>query len=211
MQIHFNSYTGPQNFYGQNKKRQVKNPQSQNSSRPKQEKEIAVLLKPFSFSKKATIPPMALMKGVNPNQRDVFECFNKIDDVTRSINFVKSEEAWNDCMLEEMQEFIVARREYQLHPTQQNYDHMEEEMGDIFYTAASIAKDSKIDPEEAFRATNRKFYNRINLMERILYSEQNGKNLKDCRDFERRALWNAAKRKIYDAVAIKYQAQEQQS
>lgn len=173
-----------------------------------QNKFISDVLEPFKVSKDAVIPPFQVMKGIDPNQNSVFDTFSKIDDVTRSINFVRSQEAWDDCFLEEMEEFTVARREYQENPTQQNYDHMAEEMGDLFYTAASIAKDSGIDPEKAFKTTNLKFYNRINLMERMLNAGSTGeiKGLQDCRDWERRALWNSAKRKIYDAQALNYQA-----
>ena len=169
-------------------------------------KDVKSLLEPISQDKTATIPPYKLMRGINPNKGDVFDCFNKIDDVTREINFVRTQKAWDDCLLEEIQEFQVARREYELDKSQQNFDHMEEEMGDIFYTAASISKDSGIDPKEAFKSTNRKFVNRINLMERICAYETTRfpEQLKDCSDYERRALWNAVKRKLYDAQAKQY-------
>lgn len=172
----------------------------------KQDKTTTEYLNRISQSKGAVIPPYRLMRNINPNQKNVFDTFEKIDDVTRQINFVKSESAWDDCLLEEMEEFTVARKEYQQNPSRQNYDHMEEEMGDIFYTAASISKNSGINPEKAFRATTKKFFNRINLMERILISTtgNNNASLKDCRDYERRALWNAAKRKLYDAQALQY-------
>lgn len=206
MKIAFNSYIpyyvsmrGKQNSQGFRR--------TELNASVKSEKDLSVYLESLKKSKQATIPPLDAMRGVNPNSKNVFDTFNKIDDVTRSINFVRTQDAWDDCMLEEMQEFTVARREYQQNPTKQNFDHMEEEMGDIFYTAASIAKDSGINPEEAFRSTNRKFFNRINIMERILREKKgdNEASLKDCRDYERRALWNAAKRKIYDAQSLQYQ------
>ena len=198
----YNKYTIPTT--GKRSRTSLQKSKNNNISRP--EKDIKQLLEPFAYTKMATIPPLALMKGINPSNRNVFDCFNKIDDVTRSINFVKTQEAWNDCLMEEIEEFNVARREYQQDRTSQNYDHMEEEMGDIFYTAASIAKDSGINPEDAFRATNRKFYNRINLMERICASHETDtpEQLKDCKDYQRRALWNAAKRKLYDAQIKQY-------
>ncbi len=158
-------------------------------------------------SKKELIfPARKTMRNVNIENKDVFEVFDKIDEATRNINFVKSQEAWNDCLLEEIEEFNVARDEYKKNPTPQNYDHMEEEMGDIFYTTASISKDSGINPKKAFRATNLKFYNRVNLMENILISSTKNPNadLGNLRDYERRALWNAAKRKLYDAQAMQY-------
>ncbi len=166
-----------------------------------QEQELQRWLTPFAENKKAKVPSMSLTKGINPNNNDVFDTFTRLDDVTRNIGFTKDEEAWDECLLEEIEEFKVARREYQLNPTDHNFDHMEEEMGDIFYTAASIAKDTQIDPKEAFKATNRKFFNRINIMELL-----SGGKLSECKSFEKRALWNAAKRKLYDAQSLQYRA-----
>ncbi len=170
-------------------------------STAQQEQELQKWLAPLAENKKAKVPAMSLTKGINPNNNDVFDTFTKIDDITRKIGFTKEEQAWDECLLEEIEEFKVARREYQLNPTAHNFDHMEEEMGDIFYTAASIAKDTDIDPKEAFKATNRKFFNRINIMELL-----SGGRLADCKGFEKRALWNAAKRKLYDAQSLHYKA-----
>ncbi len=172
------------------------------------ESDLQKLFEPFAMNKKAKIPPLNLMRGINPNNNDVFDTFKKIDDVALSINFQRSKDSWNDCLLEEIEEFNVARREYEANKTQQNYDHMEEEMGDIFFTTASIAKNSGIDAKEAFKATNRKFFNRINIMERMVLNPENGmpSDLKDCLPYERRALWNAAKRKLYDAQSRQYLA-----
>ena len=78
---------------------------------------------------------------------------------------------------------------------------MQEEMGDIFYTAASIAKNAGIDAQEAFSTTVRKNGNRLNLMEIM-----SNKDLSKCSDSERRGLWNSAKRKMYDAQALQYLA-----
>ena len=145
------------------------------------------------------IPPGELLKGINFNSIHSFDTFTKIDDATRKINFVKSQESWDACLSEEFIEFQEARREYEENKTPQNYDHMQEEMGDIFFTAASIAKDAGVNPKEAFDTTLRKNANRLNLMEKMAK-----KNLSDCTDIERRALWNSAKRKLYDVQAFQY-------
>lgn len=174
----------------------------------KSEKEISRYLQPLTQNKKAKVSPMSLMKGINPNNNAIFDTFNKIYDVTQSINFDKSFKSWNECLMEEIEEFNVAKREYDAYQSQQNYDHMEEEMGDIFFTAASMAKNAGIDPKEAFKSTNRKFFNRINIMERMAADPMSSTPnlLKDCKPYERRALWNAAKRKIYDAQSLQYNA-----
>ncbi len=195
MNITINSYITPHSFKAKNQ--YIGN----RYSTAAQEQELQKWLTPFAENKKAKVPSISLTKGINPNNNDVFDTFAKLDDVTREIGFTKNEEAWDECLLEEIEEFKVARREYQLNPTAHNFDHMEEEMGDIFYTAASIAKDTDIDPKEAFKATNRKFFNRINIMELL-----SGGRLADCKGFEKRALWNAAKRKLYDAQSLHYKA-----
>lgn len=168
----------------------------------KGKKPISQLMKPLETSATATIPPYKAMKGINPNSGDVFDTFTKIDNVTRKINFTKDPESWLRCLAEEVEEFVVARDEYNEEQTTANREHMIEEMGDIFYTAASIAKDSGIDPKEAFKTTNRKFFNRINLMERFCLSDNNQNvSLAECTNEERRALWNAAKYKLYATQA----------
>ncbi len=163
---------------------------------------ISQLLKPLETNANATIPALKVMKGINPNSDDVFETFTKIDDATRKINFTKDPTSWITCLAEEVEEFVVARDEYNEEQSKANREHMIEEMGDIFYTAASIAKDSGIDPKEAFKTTNRKFFNRINLMERFCLTDKNkSDSLAECSNEERRALWNAAKYKLYATQA----------
>ena len=172
------------------------------------ELELNKLLLPFTVDKNAKIPPRDLMRGVDLNSEDVFDTFTKLDDRARNINFVKDQASWNDCLLEEVDEFNTARQEYLKNKTPQNYDHMEEEMGDIIFTAASMAKNAGIDAKEAFKTTNRKFFNRINIMEILAQDPKSNtpNNLRDCKSHERRALWNTAKRKLYDAQALQYMA-----
>ena len=170
-----------------------------------QKQPISQLLKPLETNPEATIPALKVMKGINPNSSDVFDTFRKIDDVTRKINFTKDQDSWITCLSEELEEFTIARDEYQEDKSVANREHMIEEMGDIFYTAASIAKDAGIDPQEAFKMTNRKFFNRINLMERFCLTDKNKPDtLAECTDDERRALWNAAKYKLYATNAKRF-------
>lgn len=192
MQITFNPTAFNNISMGQSKKQQPKQPISQ-------------LLKPLETNAEAVIPPLKLMRGINPNSSDVFDTFTKIDNATRKINFTKDQDAWITCLSEELEEFTIARDEYQEDKSIANREHMIEEMGDIFFTAASIAKDAGIDPQEAFKMTNRKFFNRISLMERFCLTDKNKPDtLAECSDDERRALWNAAKRKLYDTNAVRY-------
>lgn len=170
-----------------------------------QRQPISEVLKPLETSKDAVLPALRLTKGINPNSGDIFDTFKKVDDITRRIDFTKGQDAWITCLAEEVEEFAIARNEYYQDKTIANREHMEEEMGDIFYTAASIAKDAGIDAEDAFRASTRKNLNRLNLMERFCLTNSNmPDNLKDCTDDQRRALWNAAKQRMYGAQAKRF-------
>lgn len=170
---------------------------------------VRTLLEPFKTSKEAVIPPLTLTKGIPINQKNVYDTFDKLDEVTKKIDFVKSDDEWDECLLEELEEFKIARREYQKDSSLRNFEHMEEEMGDLLFSAARVAKCAGIDPETALRTTNRKFYNRLNLMERLakLPNSLTPSSLKDCKPYERRALWNDAKRRLYDAQSQRFVAQ----
>lgn len=177
-----------------------------NSKRTKKQPTISELLKPLETDPKAVIPSLKLMKGINPNSPDVFASFTKIDDATREIGFTLDKDAWTNCLKAELQEFISARQEYEQEQTPFNKEHMIEEMGDILFTAASIAKDSGIDAKEAFQTTNRKFYNRMSLMERLCKADD--KDLATSTKAEKRGWWETAKKKLYMADSIRHSRQE---
>ena len=198
MNISLNTYKMPSISMGEAAKRTTR----------AQRTPISEILKPLETRKDAILTPLRLTKGINPNSGDVFDAFDKVDDVTRKINFTKGQDAWITCLAEEVEEFAIARNEYYQDKTIANREHMEEEMGDIFYTAASIAKDAGIDAEEAFRASTRKNLNRLTLMERFcLTNTSMPDNLKECSDDQRRALWNAAKQRMYGAQAKRFAAE----
>ena len=69
--------------------------------------------------------------------------------------------------------------------------HVEEEVGDLLFTLANIARRMDINPEEALQKTNRKFKDRFELMEERIHSE--GKNLDQLSLQELDHLWNEAK------------------
>ena len=176
------------------------------SKHTKKQTTIGELLKPLETDSKAIIPSLRLMKGINPNSSDVFTSFNKIDDATREIGFTLDKDAWINCLNAELQEFVSARQEYEQEKTAFNKEHMIEEMGDILFTAASIAKDSGIDAKEAFKTTNRKFYNRMSLMERLSIADN--KDLAKSTKAEKRGWWETAKKKLYMADSIRHAKQE---
>lgn len=69
---------------------------------------------------------------------------------------------------------------------------LEEEIGDLLFTIANIARRMEVNPEEALQATNRKFKRRFEYVEKRLRSE--GRDFADSSLAEMDRLWNEAKR-----------------
>jgi len=69
-----------------------------------------------------------------------------------------------------------------------------EELGDLLFSIAQLARHLEADPEAALRAANAKFERRFRCMERML-GEQ-GRHPRDAAPDELEALWAAAKREV---------------
>jgi len=70
-------------------------------------------------------------------------------------------------------------------------EHMAEELGDLLFVLANVARHLKIDPEDAIRQANAKFVRRFNYIERTL--EENGEPLAEAGLARMDALWDEAK------------------
>jgi tetrapyrrole methylase family protein/MazG family protein len=70
-------------------------------------------------------------------------------------------------------------------------DHQFEEMGDVLFIVARIARELHIDAEEALRHANRKFKRRFQAMENLARAD--GRELTSYTSPEWRALWKRAK------------------
>ena len=68
----------------------------------------------------------------------------------------------------------------------------EEELGDLFFALANLARHLKIDPEQALRKANAKFRNRFGQVEKAV--EAQGRKLPEASLDEMEALWQEAKR-----------------
>ncbi|RBW67645.1 nucleoside triphosphate pyrophosphohydrolase [Bacillus taeanensis] len=73
-------------------------------------------------------------------------------------------------------------------------DEQLKEFGDILFALVNLARFYSIDPEEAVRATNRKFYNRFSYIEQQL--EKNSLNPKDVTLEQLDVWWEEAKKKL---------------
>src|SRR5215510_3461762 len=70
-------------------------------------------------------------------------------------------------------------------------EHIEEEVGDLFFVLVNIARYLAVDPESALRKTNRKFRQRFGWVEEQL--KKRGKKLQDSTLEEMEELWQKAK------------------
>lgn len=66
-----------------------------------------------------------------------------------------------------------------------------EEIGDLLFTVANLARKSGVNPEEALQSTNRKFMRRFESMESAVRAQ--GRNLDQLKLDEMDALWDDAK------------------
>jgi uncharacterized protein YabN with tetrapyrrole methylase and pyrophosphatase domain len=69
--------------------------------------------------------------------------------------------------------------------------HVEDEVGDLFFVLVNIARYLSVDPESALRKTNRKFRRRFSWLEEKL--REQGRSLEEATLEEMEALWQQAK------------------
>ncbi len=91
-----------------------------------------------------------------------------------------------DKVVEEAGELVEAQSEGE------NQAHIEEELGDLLFVIANLARHLKIDPEQALRGANAKFVRRFKAIEDDLKTA--GKNPADASLEEMEALWQKAKK-----------------
>ncbi|MGL4312287.1 MAG: nucleoside triphosphate pyrophosphohydrolase [Paracoccaceae bacterium] len=89
-----------------------------------------------------------------------------------------------DKIVEESRELVSARDKL-------SADALEDEMGDLLFVLANLARHLKVDPEAALRRTNQKFIRRFRSIEAAL--ARMGKSPDDSDLAEMDALWNRAK------------------
>jgi nucleoside triphosphate diphosphatase len=70
-------------------------------------------------------------------------------------------------------------------------DRLEDEIGDVLFAVANLARKTDIDPESALRRTNEKFERRFRFIEQTI--EEQGKSIKESSLDEMEELWQKAK------------------
>ena len=89
-----------------------------------------------------------------------------------------------DKLVEEAREVVEARDSL-------THDALTEEIGDLFFVMANLARHLKVDPEAALRGANAKFIRRFRSIEAAL--ARDGRRPEDSDLAEMDALWDEAK------------------
>ncbi len=100
---------------------------------------------------------------------------------------------WNDpiAVLDKIAEETEEVRQELTSTGELSTDAAKEEIGDLLFAVANLARHMDIDPDEALASTNAKFRKRFGHIETSL--EKNGKSLKESNLDEMESLWQEAK------------------
>lgn len=114
---------------------------------------------------------------------------NKIGLKSTTVNF-----DWDDhlqVMMKVEEEWQELKEE--LPPTgKYNHDRAKEEIGDLLFSVAQLARHLKLDPEECLRDANKKFIKRFQTMEDLVKAD--GKTLKETPQPELEKYWVTVKK-----------------
>jgi MazG family protein len=106
----------------------------------------------------------------------------------------KKEDVWKK-VIEEIEEMHEAEKNLLPDkPDGQLQEHLEKEIGDVFFALVNYSRFLKINPENALRKTNRKFINRFNYVEEKIAAL--GKKINESNLEEMDKYWNESKKEI---------------
>lgn len=120
-----------------------------------------------------------------PNALPALACAVKLQKKASKVGF-----DWNDPhaviakIREELDEFEAELKD-------DNSEKQSEELGDIFFALANLARHQKIDPDSALRSTNQKFRNRFAYIEANIARKNETMESASLKTMD--ALWNEAK------------------
>jgi MazG family protein len=96
-------------------------------------------------------------------------------------------------VLEKVEEEVRELRRELSQGASANSSRLEEEAGDLLFTAAHLARFLRSDPESCLRRANQKFARRFQALEKEVAAQ--GRNLRECTLEEMESLWNGLKSK----------------
>lgn len=113
----------------------------------------------------------------------------KIGDKTNKHNF-----DWDDALhvFEKVEEEFFELKEALGKKKKMKMSHVKEELGDLLFSLAQLARHLKSEPEQVLRNANRKFEKRFFKMKKT--AEKNGKKLKDFSTHQLEKFWQQVKR-----------------
>jgi MazG family protein len=97
-------------------------------------------------------------------------------------------------VVEKIEEEVAEIREAVKHADRADPDHVEEEVGDLLFAIANLARKLGVEPETALRKANDKFTKRFTAMERAI--GQSDRAMKDMTLEELEAQWQITKSRI---------------
>ena len=126
----------------------------------------------------------SVMDGISKSQSALMSA-QKISKKAVKTGFEwPSEDSLYECIMSEFHEFKEAEKE-------KDFDHMEEEFGDILFATVNLARWNKIDAEQALLRANKKFMQRFRKMEELAT-----KTLEEYSFEEYDRLWKQAKAEL---------------
>lgn len=129
----------------------------------------------------------SLLKRINGTLPAILESY-ELGRQAASVGF-----DWPDAngVLDKITEELVELRVELRRMPQPDRNKLEEEAGDLLFTAANLAQRLNLDPEHCLRQANQKFRRRFQNMEQN--ARRQGRELGQCTMDELEALWKSAK------------------
>lgn len=145
-------------------------------------------IKAAERAKQSAEHPPSLLQGVSTKLPALIETFQLTERASRT-GFDWAN-AWQ--VMEKVEEEIHELKEL-MRAAQSDHARIEEEVGDLLFVVANLARLLKVDPELALRSANRKFRRRFRHIELELH--RRGRTLDESTLQEMDALWEEAKRR----------------
>ena len=126
-----------------------------------------------------------VLDGV-PHNLPAFQRAHRLQEKAAKVGFdwEKKEDVWKK-VIEEIEEMHQSEKE-------ESKEHLEKEVGDVFFAMVNYARFLKINPEDALRRTNEKFINRFNYVQKRV--KETGKAINESNLEEMDKYWNESKK-----------------
>lgn len=129
----------------------------------------------------------SILAGVPKNLPSLARAYRLQEKASKiGFDWNNKEDVWKK-VIEEIQEMHKCVEE-------NNFEKLEEEIGDVFFALTNYARFLGINPENALRKTNEKFINRFNYVENKI--KESGKNITESNLEEMDKYWEESKTKL---------------